>query len=32
MVPVDRPYMRFYWSINVTVALCCTIFELFGVK
>jgi len=32
MVPFDRPYTTFYWSAVVTIALSCTIFELFGVE
>ena len=32
MAPFDRPYATFYWSAIVTVALSCTIFELFVVK
>jgi len=29
---VDRPYKTFYWSAVVTIALCCTVFELVDVK
>jgi len=32
MVPFDRPRASFYWSAIVTIALSCTIFELFGVE
>jgi len=32
MAPFDRPYETFYWSAIVTVALTCTIFELFDVE
>jgi len=28
----DRPYMTFFWSAIVTIALSCTIFELFDVQ
>jgi len=28
MVPFDRPCSSYYWSAIVTIALCCTIFEL----
>ena len=31
MAPFDRPYATSYWSV-VTIALSCTIFELFDVK
>ena len=31
MAPFDRPYTTFYWSI-VSIALFCTIFELFDVE
>jgi len=32
MALFDRPYTTFYWSAIVTIALSCTIFDLFGVK
>jgi len=32
MAPFDRPYTTFYWSTIVTVALYCTVFQLFGVE
>jgi len=32
MAPFDRSYTTFYWSVIVTIALCCTIFELFDVE
>ena len=32
MVRFDRPYATFYWSAIVTIALSCTIFELFDVE
>jgi len=34
MEPFDRSYTTFYWSaiVNIHVALCFTIFELFDVK
>jgi len=32
MAPFDRPYATFYWSAIVTIALSCTIFELFDVE
>jgi len=28
----DRPYMTFYWSAIVTIALSCTIFELVDIE
>ena len=31
MALFDRSYMTFYWSAIVSVAVCCTIFELFDV-
>jgi len=31
MVPFDRPYTTFYWSVIVIIALSATIFELFDV-
>jgi len=31
-VRFDRPCMTFYWSAIVTIALCCTVFELFNVE
>jgi len=31
-VPFDRQCMTFYWSAIVTIALSCTIFELFDVE
>ena len=30
MMPFDGPHMTFYWSA-ITIALSCTIFELFGI-
>ena len=32
MAPFNRPYATFYWSAIVSIALSCTIFELFDVK
>jgi len=32
MAPFDRPYATFYWSVIVTIALSCTIFEFFDVE
>jgi len=32
MAHIDRPYMTFYWSAIVTIALSCTVFELFDVE
>ena len=32
MVPFDRPYVTFYSSAIVNVALSCTIFEFFDVE
>jgi len=32
MAPFDRPYMTFYWTAIVNIALSCTVFELFDVK
>ena len=32
MVPFDRPYATFYWSVIVNIALSCTIFELVDVE
>jgi len=32
MAPFDRPYVTFYWSAIVNIALSCTIFELFDVE
>ena len=32
MAPFDRPYMTFYWSAIVNIALSCTVFELFDVE
>jgi len=32
MARFDRSYMTFYWSAIVTIALSCTIFELFDVE
>jgi len=31
MAPFDRPYMTFYWSAIVNIALSGTVFELFDV-
>jgi len=32
MALFDRSYMTFYWSAIVSIAVCCTIFKLFGVE
>jgi len=32
MAPFDRLYTTFYWSAVVSIALCCTIFNLFDVE
>jgi len=32
MAPFDRPYMTFYWSAVVSVALSGTVSELFDVE
>ena len=32
MAPFDRPYVTFYWSAIVNIALSCTIFEFFDVE
>ena len=32
MAPFDRPYVTFYWSAVVNIALSCTIFDLFDVE
>jgi len=32
MAPFDRPHTTFYWSAIVTIALSCTVFELFEVE
>ena len=32
MVPYDRSYTTLYWSAIVTIAISCTISELFGVE
>jgi len=32
MVLFDRSYTTFYWSANVSIAVCCTIFKLFEVE
>jgi len=32
MAPFDRSQMTFYWSAIVSIALHCTIFELFDVE
>jgi len=32
MALFDRPYTTFYWSAIVTIALSCTVFELFDVE
>jgi len=32
MVQFDRPYTTFYWSAILSIALSCTIFELFGIE
>jgi len=30
--PCDRSYTTFYWSAIISIAVCCTIFELFYVE
>jgi len=32
LAPFDRSYTTFYWSAIVSIALSCTVFELFGVE
>jgi len=32
MVPFDRPCTTFYWSAIATIAVSCTVFELFDVN
>jgi len=32
MVPLDRPYATFYWSVIVNITPSCTIFELLYVE
>jgi len=32
MVPFDKRYTSFYWSAIVTIALSCSIFELFDLE
>jgi len=32
MAQFDKSYTTFYWSAIVSIALCCTIFELFDVE
>jgi len=32
MASIDRSYTTLYWSAGVTIALSCTIFELFDVQ
>jgi len=32
MAPFDRPYMTFYWSVIVNIALAGTVFELFDIE
>jgi len=32
MAMFDRPYVTFYWSAIVNIALSCIIFELFDVE
>jgi len=32
MAPFDRSLYTFYWSAIVSIALCCTIFQLFDVE
>jgi len=32
IAPFDRSYTTFYWSAIVSIALSCTIFELFNVE
>jgi len=32
MASFDTPYMTFYWSVIVSIALSCTIFQLFGIE
>jgi len=30
--PFDRSYTTFYWSVIVSIAVCCTILKLFDVE
>jgi len=32
MAPFDRSYTTFYWSAIVSMAVCCTVFNLFDVE
>jgi len=32
IAPFDRSYTTFYWSAIVSIAVCCTISELFDVE
>jgi len=32
IAPIHRFYTTLYWSVVVTIALCCTIFELFDIQ
>jgi len=32
MAPFNRPYTTFYWLAIVSIAVCCTIFNLFDVE
>jgi len=32
MAPIDESYSTYYWSVSVTIALFCTIFESFDVQ
>jgi len=32
MVPFDRLYTTFYWSVIVSISVCCTVFKLFEVE
>jgi len=32
MAPFDSSYTTFYWSVIVSIAVCCTIFKLFDIE
>ena len=32
MAPIDRSYTTYYWSVIVSIAMSCTVFELFDVQ
>jgi len=32
VVPFDRSYTTYYWSVVLSIALSCTIFELYEVE